>query len=171
MPARLAILSVLALSLWYGPPARGDELSPAKAADIKRLLDVTGSAKIGLQFATALSEQMFRNLQAARPDIPDRALTVMQQELIALLSEKIPAPGGLMDQLVPIYATHFTHEEIKELLAFYRTPVGMKAVATLPQVLRESMEVGQRWGQALGPEIQRRVSTALEREGLLPKPK
>jgi hypothetical protein len=39
----------------------------------------------------------------------------------------------------------------------------------LPRVLQESMALGQRWGNALVPEIQRRVNQALQREGLLPR--
>jgi hypothetical protein len=170
MPARIKFAAAFALSLWLAPVALADELTPEKAADIKHLLEVTGSANIGLQFASAISEQMFKNLKAARPDIPDQALTVVKRELTTLLSEKMTAPGGLMDQMIPIYARHFTHGEIRELAAFYQTPVGRKAIAVLPQVLSESMAAGQRWGQSLVPEIQQRVAAALEREGLLPKP-
>ncbi len=132
-------------------------------------MDVTGSANIAKQFASASSQQIFQLLKASSPEIPDRALAVMDRELMALFSEKMSAPGGLMDQAIPVYAKYFTHQEIRELLAFYQTPIGKKAILVLPKVVNESMMAGQRWGQSLGPEIEKRVMTALRREGLLPK--
>ena len=71
--------------------------------------------------------------------------------------------------LYPVYDKYFTHQEIKELMAFYETPSGKKAILVLPTVINEAMGIGQGWGQALGPEIERRVNAALTREGLLPK--
>lgn len=99
---------------------------------------------------------MFQILKAARPDIPNRALTVIETELISLLSEKIPEPGGLLEMTIPIYGKHFTHAEIRELLAFYETPIGKKAVRVLPEALSEGMITGQQWGKKLGPEINER---------------
>jgi hypothetical protein len=36
----------------------------------------------------------------ATTEIPDRALVVMESEIMALFSEKISVPGGLMDQVI-----------------------------------------------------------------------
>jgi hypothetical protein len=93
----------------------------------------------------------------------------MDRELMALFSEKMSAPGELIDQVIPVYDKHFTHQEILELLAFYQTPIGKKTILVLPKVTNESMLAGQRWGQSLGPEIERRIINSLTREGLLPK--
>ena len=149
--------------------AIADELTPAKRQDIERLMNITGAKNIAKQFAAATSIQMFRALKASRPDIPDRAFQVMNQELLAMFSEKMDAPGGLLDKMVPIYSKYFTDDEVKQLLAFYQTPLGAKSIRVLPQVVHESMQVGQQWGQELAPEIQSRVVAALKREGILPQ--
>jgi hypothetical protein len=81
------------------------------------------------------------------------------------------APGGLMDQIVPIYDKNFSQQEIRDVIAFYNTPTGKKVIQVLPVVLRQSIEAGQKWGQTMGPEIQARVVAALDKEGLLPKAK
>jgi len=158
-------LTLLAGLLCQAAPA--EPLTAAKQADIQRLMTITGSANLAGQFAAAGSQQMFQALKAVRPEIPDRAYTVMHGELTTLLNERIATPGGLLEQLVPVYARHFTHQEIRELLAFYQTPLGRKTIQVLPQVASESMAAGQRWGQSLAPEMQQRVQTALRREGLL----
>jgi hypothetical protein len=168
---RVMQVCLLILPLYLCNAALADDLTPAKLGDIRRLMDVTGSANIANQFASGTSQQMFKALKAARPDIPDRAMAIMEKELVKLFAEKMSASGGLLEQIVPVYHKHFTHPEIRELLAFYQTPIGRKAILVLPQVVNESMVAGQRWGQALGPEIEKRITAALRREGMLPKGK
>jgi len=146
-----------------------DELTQAKYSDIKKLIDITGSADTGLQFAGATSQGIFSTLKAARPDIPDRALEVINREMIALLKEKMNTPGGLIDQWVHIYDKYFSHAEIKELLAFYQSNIGKKVIARLPKVLNESIVAGERWWvESLRPEFEKRIYAALKREGILP---
>jgi hypothetical protein len=43
-----------------------------------------------------------------------------------------------MDKMIPIYARQFTLQEIKELTAFYRSPVGAKAQTVLPAANAEA---------------------------------
>lgn len=162
--ARLALL----LALVAAGPSRADPLTPEKRADIARLISMTGGANIAGQFASVASKQMFGLLKASQPQIPERAISVMEREMTALFTERINAPGGLTEMVVPIYDRHFTHEDLRGLIAFYETPVGRKAITVLPLVMQESMQAGQRWGQSLGPEIERRISQALRREGLMP---
>ena len=40
-----------------------------------------------------------------------------------------------------IYARHFTAAELRELLAFYRTPVGAKAIRIMPQITTEALQL------------------------------
>ena len=44
-----------------------------------------------------------------------------------------------LKQAPPIYARHFTIAELKELAAFYRAPVGAKAIREMPLVMGEFM--------------------------------
>jgi len=143
-----------------------DDLTPEKKDDIRKLMVTTGGTRIAVQFAGAVTQGMAKTLKAARPDIPERVFTVLNQELIALFEERMNAPDGMVDRVIPIYDKYFTHSEIKELLAFYQTGVGRKAVDVLPKVVAEAMVAGQIWGQSLGPEINRRVAAVLKKEGI-----
>ncbi len=162
----IAKVFISLLLVLYSCITYAEELTPTKRDDIWKLLQITGSSQIAVQFANAMSQGMFNNLKAARPDIPDRAFDIMNRELLDLFSERMDTPGGLMDQIVPIYHRYYTHREIKELLAFYQTSIGKKTIAVLPKIMNESMVVGKKWGEALCPEIIRRVEVALKREGI-----
>jgi hypothetical protein len=45
----------------------------------------------------------------------------------------------VMDEAPTVYARHFTAAELREMVAFYRTPVGQKTLSVLPQVMSEFM--------------------------------
>jgi hypothetical protein len=74
--------------------------------------------------------------------------------------------GGYYELVYPIYHKFFTLEELKGLLAFYRTPLGRKLLSAMPQLVKESMAAGQKWGQLVAPELQKRVLARFEKEGI-----
>ena len=75
------------------------------------------------------------------------------------------AAGSLYELIYPIYAAKFTTQELREILAFYKTPVGKKVTKELPQITQEAMIKGQVWGQSLVPKLQSHIKTRLEKEG------
>lgn len=50
----------------------------------------------------------------------------------------------LIEQLVPLYAETYTLEEIRQLTAFYASPLGQKMQASAPALLKRSAEIS-RW--------------------------
>ena len=51
--------------------------------------------------------------------------------------------------LAKIYMNEFTHDEIKELLQFYATPVGKKLAEKSGVMAQKGMMAGQTWGMKL----------------------
>ena len=47
--------------------------------------------------------------------------------------------SSVMEDAPVVYARYFTAAELREMLAFYRTPVGQKTLSVLPQVMSEIM--------------------------------
>jgi hypothetical protein len=46
----------------------------------------------------------------------------------------------VLDRMVAVYARSFSIDEIKQLVAFYKSPLGQKALATVPTASREAMQ-------------------------------
>jgi len=88
---------------------------------------------------------------------------------MALVTEKVDAPGGVLDRMVPLYAEAYTHQEVRDLLAFYQSPTGKKAVAATPGLMRGGEKIGQELARGIGPELQQRIDAALQREGFKKK--
>lgn len=51
----------------------------------------------------------------------------------------------LIELMLPIYDKHYTHEEIRQLIKFYNTPLGKKYSFTLPTITRESSSIILKW--------------------------
>ncbi|TXK46445.1 DUF2059 domain-containing protein [Pontibacter qinzhouensis] len=120
----------------------------AKTKDIKKLLEVTGAADLAMQ---ALQTNM-QTLKSSNPNIPTEFFTEFQKEFNAEL---------LLKSIAPIYDKHYTHDEVKQLIKFYQTPLGKKAISTMPLIMEESMEMGQE----LGKQVAEKVVKKLQAEG------
>lgn len=158
----IARTALLALLILCATPGFGDDLTPEKRADIERLLHMTGAFAVGRQMSTAVVQQMTEVLRKARPDIPQRVLDVLPEEVDAVINDNM---GAFKDLMIPLYHKYFTGGEVKEMIRFYSTPLGQKTIQTLPQLMNEGFQVGEQWGRSLGPALQARIQARLKTEG------
>jgi hypothetical protein len=96
--------------------------------------------------------------RAANPLIPD----VFWDRFLKRARDK---RGEFLEALVPIYDRYFSLADLNELIRFYGSPLGKKLLSATPQIARESILEGQRWGFRIGQE----VGEELAREGIGPK--
>jgi uncharacterized protein len=159
----LAVLFLATLALTTSP-AFGQEVSADKRAEIEKILDTTGALKLGQQFATAFAAQIANALRASHANVPQKALEVLPEEVNAVIADNI---ASFKELVIQIYDRHFTLEDLKGLNQFYSTDIGRKLVSVLPSLTQESMSAGQKWGQALGPEIERRIEARFKKENIV----
>ncbi|WP_418263061.1 DUF2059 domain-containing protein [Flavobacterium faecale] len=116
------------------------QTSKTKTAAIKELLELTGSAKMGVQ----LGQTILANFKKSQPNVPEEFWNEAQKEFNA---------ENLIELLIPIYESNYTESEINGLIAFYQTSLGKKVIATMPNILNESMEAGRKWGMQISFKI------------------
>jgi hypothetical protein len=145
-----ALLLVLLASWFYGSTLLTLNAADrqAKVADIRKLVSMTGEGELGVQIIS----QMIDSYRTTMPDVPSKFWDNFMREVNS---------QELVELIVPIYDRHFTHQEIKELIAFYQSPLGVKLIQKMPAITQESFQAGQQWGQKLGE----RVMEKLQREG------
>jgi uncharacterized protein len=139
---------------------------PQFRADIERLLDVTGAAKVGAQMASLVADSVIDGLKRSGPAIPDRAFTIVKEVLDTEFSNMYTAPDGVLPDMVELYVKHFTHDDVLALLEFYRSPVGQKAIVVMPLLVQEGAAIGQRWMEPRMPKIMDTLQQRLRAEGL-----
>ena len=136
-------LCTLAL-LWAMAPSVQAQPSDTLNMRIREMMEVTGMGNLSLQ----VMQQMIPSMKQAYPQVPDKFWTEFMQSVDA---------EELMELIVPIYARHFTLEDIEDLLAFYKQPVGQKLLQKTPVIMQESMVAGQQWGAALGEKVAKKI--------------
>jgi uncharacterized protein len=129
------------------PETPQSKIDPAKEADIRQLMDVLG--------AKALMVQMMGNMETSIKPMLSNALPTSEyrEKLIDLFIAKLNSKmemQQLLDLIVPIYDKHLSAKEIKDLIQFYRTPLGQKTIEVMPKLVAESEEAGRKWGEKLG---------------------
>jgi hypothetical protein len=82
-----------------------------------------------------------------------------------LEKEYQPRESELVDESARIYASHFTEAELKQILAFYQSPLGRKMVAEEPKALDESVANAGNWGDKLSEEIINRMRAEMKKRG------
>jgi len=159
-------LVIAALSL-QAATASGQALDDSFRSDIEKVLEVTGAAQIATQTASLISRQLLETVRNTNPSISDRSLEVVNQVLESEFAKAFAGPDSLINKMVLIYAKHFTHEDVRGLLAFYGSDLGKKTIAAMPLLLQEGAEAGREWGARQMPRIMGVVMERLKAEGLL----
>jgi uncharacterized protein len=147
-----------------------NQINPAKKARIENLLEVTGSLKIGATFGKAIVKQMYEAYQKTGTSLPDSVVIIMEKEINGIMDDEMKIKSGLVDQLCSVYDKYYTDKNLDDLLQFYNSETGRKVIATLPNVMQESMEIGQQWGAQKGAEVAQKLLEKLQKKGIkLPK--
>jgi hypothetical protein len=168
LPSLLSIAPVALLALVLGPaPVVAQVVDPTFRADIEKLLEVTGASQNGAQIANLVSGQVLDGMKRSRPDIPARAVEIAKEVVQAEFLSAFSGPQGLSSAIVDIYEKHFTHEDVRGLLAFYETDLGRKAIKLLPVVIQESALAGQQWAEQNMPRIIKVLDARLRAEGFI----
>lgn len=153
---------VVALALCVGAAAAEQELSPELKADIGRLMEVTRAADMGRQMGDLMAQQIVQTSGVSTPESVARCRVIAAETIKEML-----AGGSFLDDLVPVYARHFSHKDVRDMIAFYETPLGVKTLEVMPKLMQDSMQVGQQWAVKVIPGIQEKVTVRLKAEGLI----
>jgi hypothetical protein len=153
-----------AASLAHPVPASAQAVDPAFQRDIEKMLEMTGAAKLGEQIAGAVVQQVGQSMRQSNPSVPVRAIDIMSEVVKDLFSKEYVT---LQPRLVGAYAKVLTHDEVKQLIAFYETPLGRRLIVVSPQLAQAGMQAGQAWAQELAPRLQSEVQRRLQAEGFV----
>ena len=76
-----------------------------------------------------------------------------------------PRVSELVDATARIYASHFTEQELKDLLAYYQSPIGQKALVEEPRIIEQSMASAGSWGDNLSQDVMVSMRVEMKKRG------
>ncbi len=102
---------------------------------------------------------MMQNLKPAvvqgRPEVEKQYDATMP----ILLEKAQKRVDELANTIAVIYASNFTAAELRDLIAFYKTPTGQKLLAHTTDIAQQSMAAGQELGRAVVRDVQEQMQT------------
>ena len=134
MKKSFLILSFCVLSL------SANAQSTSKTEKINQLMELMGSGKMAIQ----MMNQMMDSFKSSYSNVNDTFWEDFKKEIKA---------EDITNMIIPIYDKHYTESDIDQLIAFYNSPIGKKMIATMPQVMHESMVAGQAWGKQISEKV------------------
>jgi hypothetical protein len=126
-------------------PARGDDAPSPEALQAAQELSAMVSGDTINQMSAAMTAQIWPNIETSLSAKIDAAtLAELRNEFEKAVAQ---FANETMKSSPPVYARNFTAQELRDILAFYRTPTGAKALHTMPKVMSEVMA-------QMGPRVQ-----------------
>ena len=130
----LPVASVIALSAILTSTVRADEASRREI--IAEIFEFQQIDKSMVQMADMAGSQMIEMFKGQFPTMNAETETKIR----ALVRENISKlEPGLMERMERFMVKHYTDDELREMLAFYRSDVGRKSIELTPQLMKETM--------------------------------
>ena len=92
---------------------------------------------------------------------------IAAEEIGAIMREEFVDSGFINRLGYQTYGKYFSLSELKDLVAFYKTPTGRKMAARLPRITAEKFTAGDQHALSLGPIIEKRLMARFREVGII----
>jgi len=162
-PSPMVIKAAAALLVLFtvAAPAAADDAAHAAAQE---LVDFTMGRMLNDTLAK-MSNAMWPGIQASLPKtIDDKTMADLRAEFDRVTRKYVTESLKVAPD---IYAQHFSADELRELLAFYRTPLGSKVLTEVPKVMGEyTTKVLMPMMPAMQAELRDGIQAVLKNHGI-----
>src|SRR3954463_16162184 len=143
-------------------PAPG--LKPASPAALAAAKDILAMKNAGSMYASAV------------PNIVDQTKIALLQsnlnyqkdlnEVAVIVSKNLAGKEQEIGEgMARIYANEFTEQELKDLVTFYKSPLGQKLLATEPRAIQFSMSYMNEWAQVFAQRVNEQFRIEMKQRG------
>ena len=141
--------------------ASAEEPAPSALALAKELIVLKGSTQLWDAVVPGVIEQAKGVFMQTNPALGRELNDVAAQ----LRAEYAPRASQLVDQVAQLYAKTFTEQELKDALAFFKSPLGRKIVSEEPKVLDDGFRRIQEWTNKFSEEVMGRMRAEMKKKG------
>ena len=155
------LLIVACLLLLSAPTVRAEAPAP-DAIEAARSLVTT--MKLADQYKALLPAILLGLKPAITQDRPE--IERDYEAMMPMIAEAFtPYYASMVDGIAAIYASNFTADELRQIEAFYRQPVGKKMLEKMPVISQQALAVGQEIGRKAADDLRQRITEALRQRG------
>jgi len=158
---RSACAGLLALLLAAVSPAQAQQPTANAIALAKEIIIVKGGNAIYDPVVPQVVEQARGLFLQSNPTLGKDINEVAAK----LQAELTPRTAELLNDGARLYASKFTEQELKDVLAFYKSPVGRKVITQEPVILDQSGSNVDVWANKLADEVISKFRAEMRRRG------
>jgi uncharacterized protein len=155
----LALTGVPAGAQQTAPP-----LKPASPAAIAAAKEILAMKNASAMYASAVpnivqqtKDQLLQSNLNYQKDL-DEVAVVVAQKLAGREKE-------IGDGMANVYANEFTEQELKDLVTFYKSPLGQKLLKSEPRAIQFSMSYMNQWAQTFAETVNGEFRAEMRKRG------
>jgi len=157
----LTAVGIFVLTVVHGGSAAAQSASPDQMTAARELVTAMRATDQFKAIFPVLMQQLKPAIVQGRPDV-ERDYDTMMPAMLEIFNAR---SGEIVESMAVIYARNFTVDEMQQVIAFYRTPIGQKLLDKLPVIFQESVAAGNKFGQAVATELRDRLIEELRKRG------
>jgi len=157
----------LALAMAALPAAAQQAAAPPKAASPGAI--AAAKEILAMKNASAMYQNAVPNIVQHTKDTLLQSNINYQKDLneVAVIVAKDLAgrEKEIGEGMAQIYASEFTEQELKDLVTFYKSPLGQKLLANEPRAIQSSMAYMNQWAQQFGEIVNGEFRAEMRKRG------
>ena len=142
-------------------PAIAQSNSPEARAAAKELVETMRAVDQIKNLVPLFMQQLKPAIVQGRPEV-ERDYSAIIPSLLQAMNSRL---SEFVDATAAIYAANLTVDEMKQMTAFYRTPVGQKFLEKMPVIMQQSLAMGQKFGEQLVGDLRTNMIDELRKRG------
>jgi uncharacterized protein len=146
----------------FGPvAAHAQQPSAAAVAMAREVVVARGAGTMTEPLVRGVIETVKNSFVPTNPNLTrelNDVATVLHKELDGKSSE-------VLEQMARAYATRFTEQELKDLLVFYKTPLGQKFIREEPSAIDDGLKRAQQWADTFADTVMTRMRAEMQKKG------
>jgi hypothetical protein len=160
----LALTAVPADAQQKNAPAPAQQLKPGSPAAIAAAKEILAMKNAAAMYANAV------------PNLVEQTKNVLMQsnlnyqkdlnEVAVIVAKNLAGrEKEIGEGMAQVYANEFTEQELKDLVTFYKSPLGQKLLASEPRAIQFSMSYMNQWAQQFAEVINGQFRAEMKKRG------
>jgi hypothetical protein len=142
--------------------AQAQPASAAAMATARELVDLKGGNKMFDPVIVNVVDQTRTALLRTSPQLAKDLNEVASAIVVEYASKR----AELQTEAAKFYANRFSEQELKDIVTFYKSPLGQKMLAQEPLVLDDTFNyVQQQWAPKFSEEVMTRIRAEMKKRG------
>jgi uncharacterized protein len=129
------LMGMIVLAVCLALPAQAQQSVSPQTMQIARELAATVTGETVAQITGSMTAQIWPTIaQQVGGKVDEATLKEMRAEFESALAS---FTGEMLKDAPTVYARHFSAKELSDMLAFYKSPTGAKALHEMPKVIAD----------------------------------